>query len=359
MSLLVLGACATSAPSPSPAPPASSPATAPAASAASATTADSDSDGVSDHDDKCPGDAETRNGYQDGDGCPDLSLRAAASADDPTRIVERVEFEHDSAQIRPTSFALLDAIAVVIKMQTQQFPIVALEGHAADNERSPMKLSLARASAVRVALLARGVDEDRLLARASGTSAPECTAQTESCRSHERTVEFVRLGAGKTAVAGEADVGSPPRSEAERPSDAKPPAEKTAAAIPLESVEFKKGSAVLGPASLSNLDVVAGFMKGTPAAIEIVGYADDDERKPDALAQARADAVRRYMLACGVSGQYLTTRAERTGRAACRSHSANCPARNGRAELRFVEPAPPARAAGEPAPPPPPKPDGE
>jgi outer membrane protein OmpA-like peptidoglycan-associated protein len=354
MSLLVLGACATSAPSPSPVPPAPSPA-APAVSAASATTTDGDGDGVGDNDDKCPGDAETRNGYQDEDGCPDLSLRAAASSDDPTRIVERVEFEHDSAQIRPTSFALLDAIAVVFKMQSQQFPIVALEGHAADNERSPMKLSLARASAVRLALLARGVDEDRLLARASGTSAPGCTEQSESCRSRERTVEFVRLREGKTAVAGEADA---PRTEAERPPDAKPPAEKTAAAIPLESVEFKKGSALLAPTSLANLDVVAGFMKGTPAAIEIVGYADDNERKPDALAQARAEAVRRYMLACGVSAQYLTTRAERTGRAACRSHSANCSARNGRAELRFVEPAP-ARAAGEPAPPPPSKPDGE
>ena len=353
MSLLVLGACATSAPSPSPAPP--SPAAAPAASA---TTTDGDGDGVTDPDDKCPGDAETRNGYQDEDGCPDLSLRAVASPDDPTRIVERIEFEHDSAQIRPTSFALLDAIAVVFKMQSQQFPIVALEGHAADNERSPMKLSLARASAVRLALLARGVDEDRLLARASGTSAPGCTEQSESCRSNERTVEFVRLRAGKTAVAGEADVGSAPRSEADRPPQAKPPAEKSAAVIPLESVEFKKGSALLGPASLGNLDVVAGFMKGTPTAIEIVGYADDNERKPDALAQARADAVRRYMLACGVSAQYLTTRAERTGRAACRSHSANCSARNGRAELRFVEPAP-ARAAGEPAPPPPPRPDGE
>ena len=67
MSLLVLGACATSAPSPSPAPPTPSPAAAPAASAM---TTDGDGDGVTDHDDKCPGDAETRNGYQDGDGCP-------------------------------------------------------------------------------------------------------------------------------------------------------------------------------------------------------------------------------------------------------------------------------------------------
>jgi outer membrane protein OmpA-like peptidoglycan-associated protein len=355
MSLAALGvACVTGAPTPPPETPAP-----PAAAQASATPADTDGDGVTDRADKCPGDAETRNGYQDDDGCPDLSLRPATSTDDPTRIVERVEFEYDSAAIKPTSFALLDAIAVVVKMQPQQFPIVALEGHAADNEHSPMKLSLARASAVRLALLARGVDESRLLARASGTSAPGCTEQSEVCRAHERTVEFVKV-AGTKAATGETES---PRPDADRAPDQPPPVEKSATvAVPLERVEFKKGSALLGPASQANLDVLAGFMKGTPAPIEIVGYADDNERKPDALAQARADAVRRYMLACGVSAQYLTTRTERTGRAACRSHSASCSARDGRAELRFIEPeAPPARAADEQAPsrPAPSKADGE
>jgi outer membrane protein OmpA-like peptidoglycan-associated protein len=351
--LLGLVACATGAPSPpaSPAPPP------PAAEESSASaSADTDRDGVADRADRCPGDAETRNGYQDDDGCPDLALRTAASSDDPTRIVERVEFEYDSAAIKPTSFALLDAIGVVLKMQPQQFPIVALEGHAADNEHSPMKLSLARASAVRLALLARGVDEARLLARASGTSAPGCTEQTEICRTHERAVEFVKVAAPRTTAAGESEA---PRTEAaDRAPEQAQPAEKAATtAIPLERVEFKKGSALLGPASQASLDLVAGFMKGTPTALEIVGYADDNERKPEALAQARADAVRLYMQACGVSAQYLTTRTEKTGRAACRSHSANCSARTGRAELRFVDPAPtPARAAAVPAPP---KADGE
>jgi outer membrane protein OmpA-like peptidoglycan-associated protein len=116
---------------------------------------------------------------------------------------------------------------------------------------------------------------------------------------------------------------------------------------------------VLVPAALPNLDVLAGFMKATPASLEIVGYADDAERTPAALAQARADAVRRYMMACGVSGRYLTTRTERTNRAACRTHSASCSARDGRAELRFVEPPPPAPSPATDAPPPPPTPDGQ
>ena len=318
---------------------------------------DRDGDGVADGADKCPGDAETANGYQDEDGCPDLSPASIVQAGDITRITERIAFEHDSAAIRPASFAMLDAIAVVLKMQPQQFPLVALEGHAVDNERSPMKLSLARASAIRIALLARGVDVSRLLARASGTTAPGCAEQTERCRTHERSVEFVTLAAAKPAPAAEPEA---PRAEDARPPEQASAADKAAAAsMPLERVEFRKGSAVLAPAALPNLDVLAGFMKATPASMEIVGYADDGERQPAVLAQARADAVRRYMMACGVSGRYLTTRTERTSRAACRTHSANCSARDGRAELRFVEPPPPANAAPSSPPTPPIQPNSD
>jgi len=316
-------------------------AAAPAIAATPTPTArDSDGDGIPDSDDKCPADAETANGYQDDDGCPDLAPRPSASAGDVARIVERIGFQHDSAELKPTSFPMLDAIAVVLKMQPQQFPLVALEGHAADNEHSPMKLSLSRASAVRIALLARGVDAGRLLARASGATAPACTERTEVCWARERTVEFVTLppakAGGDTAEADGAEA-APPTTAAP---DKKPPTDTATPAVPLERVEFKKSSAVLAPSALADLDVLAGFMKSNPVSLEIVGYADDGERRPDLLAQARADAVRGYMMACGVSGGHLTTRAARTGRAACRSHSANCPARSGRAELRFVDAAP-------------------
>ena len=121
--------------------------------------------------------------------------------------------------------------------------------------------------------------------------------------------------------------------------------------MPLERVEFNRGSAVLAPSALANLDLLAGFMKANAVSLEIVGYADERERGVATLGQARADAVRGYMMACGVSGAHLVTRAERTGRAACRSHSAKCPARDSRAELRFVEPpAAPAAPAGDAAP---------
>jgi outer membrane protein OmpA-like peptidoglycan-associated protein len=244
---------------------------------------------------------------------------------------------------------VLDAIAIVIKNQPQQFPVVALEGHAADNERAPMKLSLARASAVRLALQARGVDASRLLARASGTAAPICGQQTEGCRTRERTVEFVTLAAAKAAA--ESDK---PAAEAEAGAGKVAPAEAAPAAIPLERVEFKKGSAAIGPAALPNLDILAGFMKATPTSLEILGYADKTERGSDALARARAEAVRAYMIACGVSDKHISVRAEPAG-PRCPAKDEACRTRNRRAELRFVDGQPAARNAGDTAPAAPPK----
>ena len=318
-------------------------ATAAATPPAGAAARDTDADGIPDRDDKCPADAETPNGYQDDDGCPDLAPHAAPAANEVGRIAERVGFLYDAAEIRAAALPMLDAIAVVLRTQTQQFPLVALEGHAADNEHAPMRLSLARASAVRIALIGRGVDAGRLLARASGATAPACTERNEMCRVRERSVELITLAVPKPTPPPEVaqESGESPPAPEKKAEHAEPP-------VPLERIEFRKGSAVMAPAALADLDLLAGFMKSNPVSLEIVGYADDAERKAAPLAQARADAVRGYMMACGVSSTHLTTRAERTGRATCRSRSANCPARSGRAELRFVDAhaAAPA-AAGE------------
>jgi outer membrane protein OmpA-like peptidoglycan-associated protein len=176
--------------------------------------------------------------------------------------------------------------------------------------------------------------------------APGCVQQTAACRASERSVEFITLPGPKPP---------PPPETAEpstlTPDDKSPAAGNGSSPAPLERIEFSKGSAVLAPSSLASLDLLAGFMKANAASMEIVGYADERERGAATLAQARADAVRGYMMACGVSGAHLVTRAERTGRADCRSHSAKCPARSGRAELRFVESdARPAAPAGDTAP---------
>jgi outer membrane protein OmpA-like peptidoglycan-associated protein len=278
-----------------------------------------------------------------------LAGSAAGGDGDGTNAVqalERVAFAADSAELTPAALAQVDAAATVIKNQPKASPTVALEGHGADNEHGAMKLSLARASTVRLALIARGVDADRLLVRASGAAAPVCTQQSESCHARNRTVEFVVLAAAAPpAVAAKAEA----EKAAAAPEPAKTPA-KPAAPVPLVRVEFAKASAVMRPSALADLDILAGFLKATPVSVEILGYADRDERRAAALAGARAEAVRKYLSACGVTDQQLTARAESGER--CRSRDEACHARNRRTELRFTESAGPARANvdGSPAP---------
>jgi outer membrane protein OmpA-like peptidoglycan-associated protein len=292
--------------------------------------ADGDGDGVPDPDDKCPDVPETRNGYEDDDGCPDLAVETPPN--DVGRIVDRIAFAYDSADLKPVSFPMLDGIAVVLKLQPQQFPLVALEGHAADNEHRPMALSLARASAIRIALLARGVDAGRLLARASGATAPVCTQHNEGCWRRERTVEFMTLAVPKPAPAAEVE-----RSRDDAPAPAQETAADRAPSPPLARVDFPRGSAVLAPAALADLDLVAGFTKANPVSLEVVGYAESGERRAAALAQARADAVRAYLKACGVLDGHIVTRAELAARATCRPRGASCPPAT-RSEIRFIEP---------------------
>ena len=174
-----------------------------------------------------------------------------------------------------------------------------------------MKLSLARASTVRLALQARGVDASRLLARASGTTAPVCGQQSESCRARERTVEFATLAPAKTASAAN-PTSRRPRS---RPARARrPPPRRHRPPSRSSASSSRRGARSSGHRALANLDIVAGFMKATPASLEILGYADKTERGAEALARARAEAVRAYMVACGVSDKHLAVRAEPTGR---------------------------------------------
>jgi len=339
--LLALGACASSGP-PEAHTAAAARASFPAAEEARARASDEDGDGLRDLEDKCPHDPETPNGYMDDDGCPDLASASVTATTGTPEIVEKIIFTDGRSDIRPGSYPVLDAIALVLKMQPELFPVVALEGHAAPNEASPMKLSLARASAVRMALIARGVGQDRLMARASGSTAPLCGENNERCWARERRVEFATLNQAKPAEVAprsggdEAAAADDDKAPDKTPAPASPPAAPGA----LEQVPFASGSAVLAPAALPTLDLLAGFLKANPVSLEIEGHAADNERKADDLARARANAVRAYMIACGVSAESLIVRVHGTARPACTGHGSACRARNRRVELRFPDSPP-------------------
>lgn len=82
-------------------------------------------------------------------------------------------------------------------------------------------------------------------------------------------------------------------------------------ALVLQGVTFQTGSATLTATSLGRLNQVALSLKAHPEVrIEIAGYTDDQgvQAANIRLSQARADAVRAYLIRQGVAGTQLTAR---------------------------------------------------
>lgn len=84
-----------------------------------------------------------------------------------------------------------------------------------------------------------------------------------------------------------------------------------ARALVLQGVNFQTGSSTLTAGSLATLDQVAASLRANPSIqAEIAGYTDDQGTVAEnrRLAQARADAVRAYLIRQGVPGAQLTAR---------------------------------------------------
>ncbi|ARA94678.1 hypothetical protein AWN76_016975 [Rhodothermaceae bacterium RA] len=109
-----------------------------------------------------------------------------------------VLFETDQATLLPPSQRTLDAIGAVL----EKYPDLRIEvgGHA--DSRGPaeynLRLSEARAAAVRDYLLERfpGIDPGRITARGYGEARPIASNDTETGRALNRRVEFVVVGEG-------------------------------------------------------------------------------------------------------------------------------------------------------------------
>jgi outer membrane protein OmpA-like peptidoglycan-associated protein len=177
-------------------------------------TGDRDGDGILDRDDLCPDEPEDRNGVEDEDGCPDADLHHDAVADvedrcdrascpdrdvvrmgDTTLIVLRdIEFEFDSAVIRPSSYKVLDAIAETLD-DNPDVTKVEVGGHT--DERGPdaynLDLSKRRAAAVVAYLVAHGVEAARLTSEGYGERVPKDPGHDERAWRVNRRVEFTIL----------------------------------------------------------------------------------------------------------------------------------------------------------------------
>ena len=101
------------------------------------------------------------------------------------------DFTTGEAQIEAASAELLDAIARTLQVRTELWRVV-IEGHTddvGDTDRN-LRLSEARAMAVRDALIARGVDPGRLLVEAYGESQPIADNASPEGRELNRRVVF-------------------------------------------------------------------------------------------------------------------------------------------------------------------------
>lgn len=145
---------------------------------------DSDFDGVLDADDRCPG---TPRGHAvDSTGCeprPETIQRMLPS-------LKGINFETDSAQLRPSAYPVLDRVRDVLMRYPQAR--VRVIGHTDDrgSDKYNLDLSWRRARAAMSYLIQRGIAPERLEAEGRGERQPIASNKTAEGRARNRRVEF-------------------------------------------------------------------------------------------------------------------------------------------------------------------------
>ena len=105
-------------------------------------------------------------------------------------------FDVGKTTLKAGSQASLERIAAVLTQYPQHQILV--EGHtdASGGDEFNLQLSRERASSVRTALVAGGVDASKITAEGYGESRPVATNDTREGRQQNRRVEIVIVGAG-------------------------------------------------------------------------------------------------------------------------------------------------------------------
>ena len=148
---------------------------------------DSDGDGFVDNLDKCPNETETKNGFEDEDGCPD---QIPDDLKKFTGVIPGIEFESGKADVRMTSAPVLAAAANVLT----QYPKlkVMIVGHTDNvgNHDTNVELSRRRAESVKAFLIKQGVAPERVETRGEGPDTPIASNATKLGRQQNRRIEF-------------------------------------------------------------------------------------------------------------------------------------------------------------------------
>ena len=179
---------------------------------------DNDKDGIPDKTDQCPNDPEDKDGFQDADGCPDpdndkdgfldkddkcpnepgvapdgcpKKYNLVVVTEKKIELKQTVYFDFNKSSIKPVSFPLLNDVAQA--MADNPKIKVEIGGHtdSIGDDNFNLKLSQARADAVRLYLVKRGIDAMRMVAKGYGENVPIADNRTAEGRSQNRRVEFL------------------------------------------------------------------------------------------------------------------------------------------------------------------------
>ena len=144
---------------------------------------DTDGDGVPDHMDLCP---EER-GLLINKGCPEIDKE---SQEIMNYSIKNIQFEKDSDKLTESSFPVLDQVRQLMILHPEYSVLV--EGHTCTDgsEEHNTELSIDRANKVKMYLVAKGIDEHRLVTKGHGFSRPAASNDTEEGKALNRRTEF-------------------------------------------------------------------------------------------------------------------------------------------------------------------------
>lgn len=147
---------------------------------------DTDADGVADRFDRCPAAAETVNGINDHDGCPDDGSMALDDIASRVVVDELLFFDRGSEILTARGIGALDDIAAMYRDSGTRALI--LRGHIdTATDRHGAAIAAARAEAIKAALIARGVKAQAIFTEAYAIE-PVVVAQADG---DGQRVEFV------------------------------------------------------------------------------------------------------------------------------------------------------------------------
>jgi OmpA-OmpF porin, OOP family len=150
---------------------------------------DSDKDGVPDYLDKCP---DTPLGTKvDANGCP--PPEKAKMTKQGAYYFGNIYFDFDKSIVKPYSRPILDNVVEYMKKNPEVK--MEIQGHTdiMGSEEYNIRLSNARANAVKKYIIAKGISADRLRTKGFGKTRPVAPNKTKSGRAKNRRIEFMPI----------------------------------------------------------------------------------------------------------------------------------------------------------------------